>query len=95
LAQGDDIVPIPGTKRRKYLEENIGALAIHLTSEEPAEIDVMLPAGAAAGSLRSTVVRLIVRWGFSQPNAGSSGAIAWYENDPRFFESGLNLFESS
>jgi hypothetical protein len=55
----------------------------------------MLPAGAAAGSLRSTVVRLIVGWGFSQPNAGSSGAIAWYENDSRFFESGLNLFESS
>ena len=50
LAQGDDIVPIPGTKRRKYLEENIGALDVHLTPEELAEIDAMLPAGAAAGS---------------------------------------------
>jgi aryl-alcohol dehydrogenase-like predicted oxidoreductase len=50
LAQGDDIVPIPGTKRRPYLEENIGALDIHLAPEELAEIDAMLPAGAAAGS---------------------------------------------
>ena len=50
LAQGNDIVPIPGTKRRKYLEENIGALDVHLTREELAEIDVILPAGAAAGS---------------------------------------------
>ena len=50
LAQGNDIVPIPGTKRRKYLEENIGALAIHLTPEELVEINAILPAGAAAGS---------------------------------------------
>jgi aryl-alcohol dehydrogenase-like predicted oxidoreductase len=50
LAQGDDIVPIPGTKRRKYLEENIGALDVQLMPEELAEIDTMLPAGAAAGS---------------------------------------------
>ena len=50
LAQGDDIVPIPGTKRRRYLEENIGALDVHLAPEDLAEIDAMLPAGAAAGS---------------------------------------------
>jgi aryl-alcohol dehydrogenase-like predicted oxidoreductase len=50
LAQGDDIVPIPGTKRRRYLEENIGALDVHLAPEELAEIDTILPAGAAAGS---------------------------------------------
>ena len=50
LAHGDDVVPIPGTKRRKYLEENIGALAIDFTPEELAEIDAALPAGAAAGS---------------------------------------------
>ena len=54
LAQGDDIVPIPGTKRRKYLEENIGALDVRLTPEELAEIDTTLPAGAAAGSRYST-----------------------------------------
>jgi aryl-alcohol dehydrogenase-like predicted oxidoreductase len=50
LAQGDDIVPIPGTKRRRYLEENIGALDVHLAPNELAEIDAILPAGAAAGS---------------------------------------------
>ena len=50
LAQGDDIVPIPGTKRRRYLEENIGALDVHLAHDELAEIDAILPAGAAAGS---------------------------------------------
>ena len=55
LAQGDDIVPIPGTKRRKYLEENIGALDVDLTPEELAEIDTTLPAGAAAGSRYSTL----------------------------------------
>jgi aryl-alcohol dehydrogenase-like predicted oxidoreductase len=50
LARGDDIVPIPGTKRRRYLEENIGAFDVHLTTEELAEIDAVLPPGAAAGS---------------------------------------------
>jgi aryl-alcohol dehydrogenase-like predicted oxidoreductase len=50
LAQGDDIVPIPGTKRRQYLEENVGALDIRLTADELAEIDSLLPRGAAAGS---------------------------------------------
>lgn len=50
LARGDDIVPIPGTKRRRYLEENIGALDVHLAPDELAEIDAILPAGAAAGS---------------------------------------------
>ncbi len=49
LAQGDDIVPIPGTKRRKYLEENAGALAIRLTPDELASIDAAAPKGAAAG----------------------------------------------
>jgi aryl-alcohol dehydrogenase-like predicted oxidoreductase len=50
LAQGDDIVPIPGTKRRRYLEENIEALNVHLTPEELAEIDLILPPGSAAGA---------------------------------------------
>jgi aryl-alcohol dehydrogenase-like predicted oxidoreductase len=50
LAQGDDIVPIPGTKRRLYLKENIGALDAQLSPKELAEIDTILPAGAAAGS---------------------------------------------
>jgi len=50
LAQGDDIIPIPGTKRRQYLEENVGALDIRLTREELADIDALLPPGAAAGT---------------------------------------------
>jgi aryl-alcohol dehydrogenase-like predicted oxidoreductase len=43
LAQGDDIVPIPGTKRRKYLEENAAAADIELSDEELARIDAELP----------------------------------------------------
>ncbi|MEO8537683.1 MAG: aldo/keto reductase [Betaproteobacteria bacterium] len=50
LAQGDDIVPIPGTKRRTYLDENLGALDIVLTDEELARIDRVIPVGAAAGA---------------------------------------------
>lgn len=49
LAQGDDIIPIPGTKRRKYLEENVGALDVYLTQEEMKQIDAIAPKGVAAG----------------------------------------------
>lgn len=49
LAQGEHIFPIPGTKRIKYLEENIAALDISLTPQELAEIDAIAPKGAAAG----------------------------------------------
>ena len=49
LAQGDDVVPIPGTKRRSYLEENVAALAVTLTPAELAEIDAVFPLGAATG----------------------------------------------
>ena len=49
MAQGDDIVPIPGTKRVKYLEENVGAEAIELTKQDLATIDELAPKGAAAG----------------------------------------------
>lgn len=49
LAQGSDIVPIPGTKRRKYLEENAGAVDIDLTAEELEAIQAIFPPGAAAG----------------------------------------------
>jgi len=49
LAQGDDLVPIPGTKRRKYLEENVGALDVTLTPEDLRRIDEVAPKGAAAG----------------------------------------------
>jgi aryl-alcohol dehydrogenase-like predicted oxidoreductase len=50
LAQGDDIVPIPGTKRRQYLEENVDALDVRLTPRELAEIDTLLPPGSAVGA---------------------------------------------
>ena len=50
LAQRDDIVPIPGTKRRRYLEDNIGALEVRLTPEDLAQIDRILPPGRAAGT---------------------------------------------
>ena len=46
LAQGDDIVPIPGTKRRAYLEENAGAVDVELTPDDLARIDAELPAVA-------------------------------------------------
>jgi aryl-alcohol dehydrogenase-like predicted oxidoreductase len=49
LAQGDDIVPIPGTKRAKYLDDNIAALDVKLTANELARLDEILPAGAASG----------------------------------------------
>ena len=47
--QGDDIVPIPGTKRRKYLEENAGAAGIELSGNDLSRIDEAAPKGAAAG----------------------------------------------
>jgi len=50
LAQGKDIVPIPGTKRRKYLEENVGALEVRLTADDLRRIDEVAPKGVAAGN---------------------------------------------
>lgn len=49
LARGKDIVPIPGTKRVKYLEENVGALDVQLTTDDLARIDAIAPRGVAAG----------------------------------------------
>ena len=49
LAQGKDIVPIPGTKRRRYLEENIAASEVVLTAEELTEIETAFPRDAAQG----------------------------------------------
>ena len=50
VAQGDDIVTIPGTKRRTYLDENLGALEVRLSAADLAEIDRIAPRGAAAGT---------------------------------------------
>jgi len=49
LAQGDDVVPIPGTKRRSYLVENAAADDVELSQEELRELDAVLPPGAASG----------------------------------------------
>jgi aryl-alcohol dehydrogenase-like predicted oxidoreductase len=50
LAQGKDIVPIPGTKRRKYLEENVAAVNVHFSDEELRDIEATFPADIAAGT---------------------------------------------
>ncbi|MCC3152253.1 aldo/keto reductase [Hymenobacter sp. BT770] len=52
LAQGEDIVPIPGTKRVKYLEENLGALEVNLSAAELAQLDEIAPKGKAAAGMR-------------------------------------------
>jgi aryl-alcohol dehydrogenase-like predicted oxidoreductase len=49
LAQGDDLVAIPGTKRRAYLEQNVAAASLVLTTDELRQLDELAPAGAAVG----------------------------------------------
>jgi aryl-alcohol dehydrogenase-like predicted oxidoreductase len=49
MAQGGDIVPIPGTKRRKYLEENVGALDVEVSADELRQLNEVFPSGAASG----------------------------------------------
>ncbi len=60
LAQGEDIVPIPGTKRRKYLEENAGAADVTLTGEDLRRIEEAIPKGAAAGERYTEKMMLAV-----------------------------------
>ena len=60
LAQGDDVVPIPGTKRRKYLEENVGALNLKLTADDLRRIDEVAPKGVAAGARYPEVMMAMV-----------------------------------
>jgi aryl-alcohol dehydrogenase-like predicted oxidoreductase len=50
LAQGDDIVPIPGTRQATNLDDNLGAVNVRLTADELKEIDAIVPAGVAAGA---------------------------------------------
>ncbi|MDN5894600.1 MAG: aldo/keto reductase [Nocardioides sp.] len=50
LAQGDDVVPIPGTKRVSYLEENVGAAAVEITADDLAALDAAVPRDAVAGA---------------------------------------------
>jgi aryl-alcohol dehydrogenase-like predicted oxidoreductase len=60
LARGDDIVPIPGTKRRKYLEENVAALEVKLTPEDLIEIDKVFPQGVAAGERYTEAMKNLI-----------------------------------
>lgn len=62
LKQGTDIVPIPGTKRRQYLEDNLGALGVDLTASDLAELDATFPAdGAFGGRYPASMERLVDR----------------------------------
>jgi aryl-alcohol dehydrogenase-like predicted oxidoreductase len=58
LHQGQDIVPIPGTKRRRYLEENVAALELELDPETLLALDEALPVGAAQGDRYSDMSRV-------------------------------------
>ena len=60
LAQGDDVIPIPGTKHRRYLEENVAAVNIHLTEEDLRRIDDVAPHGVAAGERYSASMMTLV-----------------------------------
>jgi aryl-alcohol dehydrogenase-like predicted oxidoreductase len=60
LAQDQDIIPIPGTKRRKYLEENTAAIEVKLTPDELVRINDVLPRGSAAGArYPETMMRIV------------------------------------
>jgi aryl-alcohol dehydrogenase-like predicted oxidoreductase len=60
LAQGNDVVPIPGTKRVKYLDDNLGAVNVRLTANDLAEIDAILPPGAVSGARYNAQAMLAV-----------------------------------
>jgi aryl-alcohol dehydrogenase-like predicted oxidoreductase len=60
MAQGEDIVPIPGTKRRKYLEENAGAFQVELTKEDLRKIEELAPKGRVAGERYSAAAMAMV-----------------------------------
>jgi len=61
LSKGDDIVPIPGTKRRKYLEENAAAAEIRLTPDEVRELEAAVPASEVAGDRYAAVADTVAR----------------------------------
>jgi aryl-alcohol dehydrogenase-like predicted oxidoreductase len=63
LAQGPDVVPIPGTKRRTYLDENVGAVDVELTADDLAGLEAVAPTGAFAGA----------RYARPNPNFGTYG----------------------
>ena len=60
LSQGQDIVPIPGTKRRKYLEENAAAVDLALAPELVLELEAVFPPDAAAGERYAPVMKALI-----------------------------------
>lgn len=60
LAQGEEIVPIPGTKRRRYLEDNIGAINVQFTPDELEQIEAISPRGVAAGDRYPTAMMNLI-----------------------------------
>jgi aryl-alcohol dehydrogenase-like predicted oxidoreductase len=69
MAQGDDVVPIPGTKRRVYLEENVGACDVTITDEDKKRLDEIAPVGVAAGGRYLASAGLATTYGDSPPKA--------------------------
>jgi aryl-alcohol dehydrogenase-like predicted oxidoreductase len=67
MAQGDDVVPIPGTKRRVYLEENVGASDVTITDEDKKRLDGIAPVGVAAGGRYLASAGLATTYGDSPP----------------------------
>jgi aryl-alcohol dehydrogenase-like predicted oxidoreductase len=60
LAQGPDIIPIPGTKRRRFLEDNAGAANVKLSQEDLRKIEEVAPHGAAAGARYPEVMMALI-----------------------------------
>ncbi|HWA67869.1 MAG TPA: aldo/keto reductase, partial [Mycobacteriales bacterium] len=69
MAQGEDVVPIPGTKRRAYLEENVGACDVTLAAEDLARLDAIAPVGVAAGGRYIQSGGLQTTYGDSPPRS--------------------------
>jgi aryl-alcohol dehydrogenase-like predicted oxidoreductase len=60
LAKGEDVVPIPGTKQQRYLEQNLASLAVSLTPEEAARLDALFPVGTARGDRYGAVAAALL-----------------------------------
>jgi len=69
MAQGEDVVPIPGTKRRTYLEENVAACDVVLTDDDLGRLDALAPQGVAAGGRYTASGGLVSTYGDSPPLA--------------------------
>jgi aryl-alcohol dehydrogenase-like predicted oxidoreductase len=71
LAQGDDVVPIPGTKRVRYLEQNVSAVGLELTGDDLGRLDKAFPYGAAAGERMRDLTRVNIEAPLAAPAQGA------------------------